>query len=129
MLSAVLVLARPASHCEVQPALELGRLLTTSVPFVFLSLLQVLRYSALALGVFYGFYHQTSLTSSQKVAAAKREYQHKQSLIEKAKAEYSKSKQPPAPASSSGGRKSHVFLVAVLPSPSPRIICQMSKQS
>ena len=71
---------------------------------------QVLRYSALALGVFYGFYHQRSLNSSQKAAAAKREYEHKQALIEQAKAEYTKSKQPPAPSTSSGGRKSAIFL-------------------
>jgi len=71
--------------------------------------LQVLRYSALALGVFYGFYHQRTITSTQKLAAEKKAYEHKQSLIEQAKAEYTKSKQPPSPSSSSGGRKSPIF--------------------
>lgn len=52
--------------------------------------LQVLRYSALAVGIFYGFTHQRSITATQKTAAAKREYEHKQSLIEKARAEYAK---------------------------------------
>ncbi|KAI1421066.1 ATP synthase E chain-domain-containing protein [Xylaria sp. FL1777] len=52
----------------------------------------VLRYSALAFGVFYGFTHQRSINASQRAAAAKREYEHKQHLIEQAKAEYSKTK-------------------------------------
>lgn len=51
---------------------------------------QVLRYSALAAGVFYGLYHQASLTAATKLSAINREYEHKRSLIEKAKAEYSK---------------------------------------
>lgn len=66
----------------------------------------MLRYSALAVGVFYGVYHQGSITSSQRAAAKVREYEHKKSLIDQAKAEYSKSKQPPAASSSSSGRKS-----------------------
>ncbi|KAI0906382.1 ATP synthase E chain-domain-containing protein [Ustulina deusta] len=60
----------------------------------------VLRYSALAFGVFYGFTHQRSITASQRAAAAKKEYEHKQRLIEQAKAEYSKSKNPPVAATS-----------------------------
>ncbi|TGJ88167.1 hypothetical protein E0Z10_g553 [Xylaria hypoxylon] len=62
----------------------------------------VLRYSALAFGVFYGFTHQRSITSSQRVAAAKREYAHKQHLIEQARAEYSKSKNPSTTSEKSG---------------------------
>ncbi|KAI1493713.1 ATP synthase subunit E [Biscogniauxia mediterranea] len=54
----------------------------------------VLRYSALALGVFYGFTHQRSITAAQKAAAAQREYEHKQQLIDQARAEYNKSKHP-----------------------------------
>ncbi|KAK4042191.1 ATP synthase E chain-domain-containing protein [Parachaetomium inaequale] len=54
----------------------------------------VLRYSALGLGVFYGFYHQRTISSSQKAAAAQREYEHKQELINKAKEAYAKTKQP-----------------------------------
>ncbi|KAI0596234.1 ATP synthase E chain-domain-containing protein [Biscogniauxia sp. FL1348] len=54
----------------------------------------VLRYSALAFGVFYGFTHQRSITAAQKAAAAQREYEHKQQLIEQARAEYNKSKHP-----------------------------------
>ncbi|KAI1776513.1 ATP synthase subunit E [Hypoxylon cercidicola] len=54
----------------------------------------VLRYSALAFGVFYGFTHQRSINSTTRAAAAKREYQHKQQLIEQARAEYAKSKNP-----------------------------------
>ncbi|KAI0172056.1 ATP synthase E chain-domain-containing protein [Hypoxylon sp. FL1284] len=54
----------------------------------------VLRYSALAFGVFYGFTHQRSINSATRTAAAKREYAHKQQLIEQARAEYVKSKTP-----------------------------------
>ncbi|KAK3695274.1 ATP synthase E chain-domain-containing protein [Podospora appendiculata] len=61
----------------------------------------VLRWSALGLGIFYGFTHQRSITSAQKAATAQREYQHKQDLINKAKEAYAKSKNP-APASSGG---------------------------
>lgn len=50
----------------------------------------------------YGFYHQASLSTSAKLAAINREYEHKQSLIEKAKAEYSK-KNLPASAKTEGG--------------------------
>lgn len=59
-------------------------------------LLQVLRYAALGTGIFYGFYHQAKLTTAAKLAAADREYQHKQSLIDKAKAEFSKQNLPPS---------------------------------
>ncbi|GAW12285.1 hypothetical protein EKO27_g1675 [Xylaria grammica] len=60
----------------------------------------VLRYSALAFGVFYGFTHQRSINASQRATAAKKEYEHKQHLIEQAKAEYSKSKNPSTTAAS-----------------------------
>jgi len=56
--------------------------------------IQVLRYSALGAGIFYGLYRQASLTASAKLAAIDREYEHKQSLIEKAKAEYIKKNMP-----------------------------------
>lgn len=55
---------------------------------------QVLRYSALAFGVFYGFSHQRSITASQKAAAAQKEWAHKQHLIEQARAQYAESKNP-----------------------------------
>ncbi|KAI1375510.1 ATP synthase subunit E [Hypoxylon crocopeplum] len=57
----------------------------------------VLRYSALAFGVFYGFTHQRSITAAQKAATARHEYEHKQQLIEQARAEYAKSKNPTPP--------------------------------
>jgi F-type H+-transporting ATP synthase subunit e len=65
--------------------------------------LQVARYSALGFGIIYGIYHQATLTSSAKLAATKREYEHKQKLIEQAKAEYSKRKLPPSQTMESGG--------------------------
>ncbi|PKS10606.1 hypothetical protein jhhlp_002360 [Lomentospora prolificans] len=54
----------------------------------------VLRYSALGLGVFYGFTHQRKITATQKAEADKREYQRKEALINQAKSEYAKSKNP-----------------------------------
>ncbi|KAH8781803.1 putative ATP synthase subunit E, mitochondrial [Hyaloscypha finlandica] len=63
----------------------------------------VLRYSALGAGIFYGMYHQAKLSSAAKLAAINREYEHKQQLIEKAKAEYSKSKSPASAKTESGG--------------------------
>ncbi|KAI0873934.1 ATP synthase E chain-domain-containing protein [Hypoxylon argillaceum] len=60
----------------------------------------VLRYSALAVGVFYGFTHQRSITASQRAAAAQKEYEHKKHLIDQAKAEYSRSKNPSVAAAS-----------------------------
>ncbi|KAJ2904168.1 uncharacterized protein MKZ38_008789 [Zalerion maritima] len=54
----------------------------------------VLRWTALGLGVFYGFSHQRSIYKHSKAEATKAEYEHKQSLIAKAKAEYAKKHAP-----------------------------------
>ncbi|KAM3513083.1 hypothetical protein MY11210_003285 [Beauveria gryllotalpidicola] len=58
----------------------------------------VLRWSALAAGLFYGFSHQRTITATQKAAHSKHEYEKKSKLIEQARAEYNKQKNP-APAS------------------------------
>ncbi|CAG9971289.1 unnamed protein product [Clonostachys byssicola] len=73
----------------------------------------VLRWSALAVGVFYGFSHQRSITAAQRAQHDQHEYQEKQKKIDQAKAEYAKQKNP-APASSSDGMSA-----LVLESPSP----------
>lgn len=65
---------------------------------------QVLRYSALAFGVFYGFSHQRSITASQKAAAAQKEWAHKQQLIEQARSQYAESKNPKAQSSQKSPR-------------------------
>ncbi|KAH7634782.1 ATP synthase E chain-domain-containing protein [Sordaria sp. MPI-SDFR-AT-0083] len=65
---------------------------------------QVLRYSALGAGIFYGFTHQRSISAAEKTAAAQREYEHKQELINKAKEAYAKSKQPVSAVSAPSGR-------------------------
>ncbi|KAI9809037.1 MAG: hypothetical protein M1825_002326 [Sarcosagium campestre] len=62
----------------------------------------VLRYSALALGVFYGFYHQTSIKAQQKVAQIDRDYERRTSLIQKAKAAYIQKTLPPEKKTASG---------------------------
>ncbi|KAL2214081.1 ATP synthase subunit E [Sarocladium strictum] len=58
----------------------------------------VIRWSALAFGVFFGFSHQRTITATQKAAHDQHEFEHKQKLIDQAKAEYAKLKNP-APAS------------------------------
>ncbi|KAI5466186.1 ATP synthase E chain-domain-containing protein [Mariannaea sp. PMI_226] len=60
----------------------------------------VLRWSALGLGVFYGFTHQRAITSTQKAEHAKHEYEHKERLIQQAKAEFAKKTNPAASSAS-----------------------------
>lgn len=55
---------------------------------------QVLRYSALAFGVFYGFTHQRTITATSNAAHAKKEYEHQQQLIEQARAKFAEQKNP-----------------------------------
>lgn len=62
---------------------------------------QVLRWSALTFGVFYGFSHQTGISSRDKSAHAQHEYERKQKLIEQAREEYRRKTQPQQ---SSGGK-------------------------
>jgi F-type H+-transporting ATP synthase subunit e len=64
--------------------------------------IQVLRYSALVFGIFYGFSHQRTITSNNHVAHVQSEYKKKESLIEKAKLEWAK-KSLPASAKTPGG--------------------------
>lgn len=81
--------------------------------------LQVLRWSALGAGIFYGFYHQMSLSSAAKTAAAHREFEHKQKLIEQAKAEYAKKNMPAGQKSGDGSmwssfiRYSTIFISSI----------------
>ncbi|TVY88998.1 ATP synthase subunit e, mitochondrial [Lachnellula willkommii] len=63
----------------------------------------IARWSALGAGVFYGFYHQATLSASAKTAAVNREYEHKQQLIQQAKAEFAKKNQPASSKKSEGG--------------------------
>ena len=62
--------------------------------------MQVLRWSALAFGVFYGFSHQRTIYATQQAQHDKHEWDSKQKLIDQAKAEYAKQKKP---ATSSSG--------------------------
>ena len=67
---------------------------------------QVLRYTALGLGIFYGITHQRSITLAQRAAHDKAEYEHKQSLIQKAKEEFAKKNAPASTsATKTGGRE------------------------
>jgi len=54
----------------------------------------VIRYTALGVGIFYGFYHQRKLQSREKIRQAENEYHRKEKLIMQAKAEWVKKNQP-----------------------------------
>ena len=56
---------------------------------------QVLRWGALALGVFYGFSHQSSIYSKEKALEAKHEYERKSKLISDAKVAFAAKNAPP----------------------------------
>ncbi|KAF5013523.1 hypothetical protein FDECE_483 [Fusarium decemcellulare] len=60
----------------------------------------VLRWSALGLGIFYGFTHQRAITRTQRAEHAEHEYQKKQKLIDQAKAEFAKKQNPTSAADS-----------------------------
>jgi hypothetical protein len=66
--------------------------------------LQVLRWSALGVGVFYGAYHQLSLTARDKMAREQKEWARKESLITQAKQEWARRnpQAQPAPRKSGG---------------------------
>ena len=55
---------------------------------------QVLRWGALAFGVFYGFSHQAAITTKDKIAASKHEYERKEKLINEAKAAWAQKNAP-----------------------------------
>ena len=57
---------------------------------------KVLRWSALAVGIFYGFSHQRSITAQNHAAHAQAEWKHKEDLIQKAKLEWKKKQNPGA---------------------------------
>ncbi|KAM0246743.1 hypothetical protein ACHAP5_004514 [Fusarium lateritium] len=58
------------------------------------AIFRVLRWSALGLGIFYGFTHQRAITASQKAEHAQHKYEKKEKLIQQAKAEFAKKKNP-----------------------------------
>ncbi|ROT39839.1 hypothetical protein SODALDRAFT_309427 [Sodiomyces alkalinus F11] len=63
----------------------------------------VLRYTALAAGIFYGFTHQRTITATQRAAVDKKEYEHKLQLINQAKAEWAKKNAPAESAKPASG--------------------------
>jgi F-type H+-transporting ATP synthase subunit e len=56
--------------------------------------MQVLRFSALGLGVLYGFNHQRAISAADRSHAAKKEYANKEKLISDAKAEFQRKNNP-----------------------------------
>ena len=63
---------------------------------------QVLRWGALATGLFYGAYTQLSISAREKIHAEQKAYNHKESLIRQAKAEWAKTHSQEEPKSSGG---------------------------
>lgn len=53
-----------------------------------------MRWGALVFGVFYGFSHQTSISSQAKATAAQHDYDRKAKLIDQARAEFKRQTQP-----------------------------------
>jgi F-type H+-transporting ATP synthase subunit e len=53
--------------------------------------------------VFYGAYHQLSISAREKMQAEQKEYNHKESLIRQAKAEWAKTHPSEQPKAASGG--------------------------
>ena len=76
------------------PILPTSPFLHNPIPYSPRSSPQVLRYTALGSGILYGFSHQSSLTAATKSAQLDREYKHKESLVAKAKAEWTKRTMP-----------------------------------
>ena len=66
-------------------------------------MMQVLRWGALATGLFYGAYTQLSISAREKAQAEQKAYGHKESLIRQAKAEWAKTHPQEQPKASSGG--------------------------
>lgn len=65
----------------------------------------MLRYSALAFGALYGFYHQSSISASEKLQAINQQYERKVKLIEEAKAEFKKKNMPQESKTAGGGSR------------------------
>ncbi|MCJ1286450.1 hypothetical protein MMC26_005795 [Xylographa opegraphella] len=63
----------------------------------------VLRYTALGSGVFYGLFHQRTLNAHAEQQELQRKYQAEESLIAKAKAEYAKKTTPQERKTTGGG--------------------------
>ncbi|GAB7342415.1 hypothetical protein MBLNU457_g0627t1 [Dothideomycetes sp. NU457] len=63
----------------------------------------VLRWSALGLGVFYGIYHQRTIYSADRAAAEAAADARKEKLIQQAKAEWAKKTKPEEMHAVSGG--------------------------
>ncbi|KAH3966722.1 ATP synthase subunit e [Parastagonospora nodorum] len=74
----------------------------------------VLRWSALGFGVFYGAYHQLSLSARDKANASKKEWEHKESLIRQAKAEWARSHPEPKAAASANANDPNADLNTIL---------------
>ncbi|CAK9441108.1 uncharacterized protein LODBEIA_P49770 [Lodderomyces beijingensis] len=67
-----------------------------------MSTINILRYSALGLGVVYGAYHRYSLESTYAKQQAAKQWKQEEKLIAEAKALYKKIETPPQPVKPQG---------------------------
>lgn len=74
----------------------------------------VLRWGALVLGVFYGFSHQSTINSRDRAAALQHQWDRKAKLIDEAKAEYRKKMISAESKPASGGSKSSSLPIETL---------------
>jgi len=84
---------------------------------------QVLRWSALGFGVFYGAYHQLSLSAADKAKAAQKEWERKERLIQEAKQQWARDHPSQQPRASTGGTSMHSFTHCATPLRHPRTTC------
>jgi hypothetical protein len=89
-----------------QNSLSKSLIIHSGFAFAHIDQSQVLRYSALLFGVFYGFTHQRTLYANSKAVHAEHEYKHKEALIQKAKAEFAKKNLPQHLKTADGGGES-----------------------
>lgn len=75
---------------------------------------QVLRWSALGLGIFYGVYHQRTINSSDKAAVEHNDWTRKEKLIAEAKAQYAKLTAPRNAGSKDAGTFSHGYTLRLM---------------
>ena len=100
-------MASPGVNVRLRPNLpSTFLLLSHSSPIANLPIFhQVLRWSALGAGIFYGIYRQSVLSAKTKFHEIDAEYEQKSKLIQKAKAEWTKRNMPKESKTEGGGSK------------------------
>ncbi|RMY55372.1 hypothetical protein D0865_04210 [Hortaea werneckii] len=77
----------------------------------------VLRWGALAFGVFYGFSHQSAINSRDRSAHAQHEYERKEKLIQQARDEWQRKTQPQSGSGGESGETGNTNPIVVISNP------------